>query len=68
VAPHADIERTWVIGDTPSDIRCARAIGAKVLAVATGIFAVEDLSSHGPDVLRPDISDHDDVLREIGIE
>lgn len=68
VAPHADIERTWVIGDTPSDIRCARAIGAKVLAVATGIFAVEDLSSHGPDVLRPDISDHDGVLREIGIE
>jgi len=30
-----------VIGDTPLDIRCGRAIGAKVLAVATGTFSLE---------------------------
>jgi phosphoglycolate phosphatase-like HAD superfamily hydrolase len=28
-------ERIWVIGDTPLDVQCARAIGARVLAVAT---------------------------------
>ncbi len=66
--PTADIERTWVIGDTPSDIRCARAIGAKVLAVATGMFDSTELSSHVPDVLREDISDHEEALRLMGLE
>lgn len=36
-------ERTIVIGDTPLDIACARADGVKVVAIATGPFAAEDL-------------------------
>jgi phosphoglycolate phosphatase-like HAD superfamily hydrolase len=42
-------EQVVVIGDTPLDIRCARAIGAKVLAVATGTVPVEELKAHKPD-------------------
>ncbi|MFO1487255.1 MAG: HAD family hydrolase [Verrucomicrobiota bacterium] len=38
-----------VIGDTPLDIRCGRAIGAKVLAVATGGATLEELKKHAPD-------------------
>ena len=38
-----------VIGDTPLDIRCARAIGAKCLAVATGGHSLEELKRHQPD-------------------
>lgn len=38
-----------VIGDTPLDIRCGRAIGAKVLAVATGGATLEELKRHTPD-------------------
>ena len=38
-----------VIGDTPLDIRCGRAIGAKVLAVATGGATLEELKRHAPD-------------------
>ena len=37
-------ERTIVIGDTPRDIACARADGLRVLAVATGPYAVEALA------------------------
>jgi phosphoglycolate phosphatase len=42
-------EETWVIGDTPKDIACARAIGARCLAVATGQFTAEQLKAHGAD-------------------
>lgn len=42
-------EEVLVIGDTPLDIRCARAIGAKVLAVATGAHPLEELKSHQPE-------------------
>lgn len=38
-----------VIGDTPLDIRCGRAIGAKVLAVATGGATLAELQQHAPD-------------------
>jgi phosphoglycolate phosphatase-like HAD superfamily hydrolase len=38
-----------VIGDTPFDIACARAIKARVLAVATGTFTLEQLRPHQPD-------------------
>jgi len=41
---------TWVIGDTPKDIACAHAIGARCLAVATGRFSLDDLRSAGADV------------------
>jgi phosphoglycolate phosphatase len=44
-----DAKDTWVIGDTPKDIACAHAIGARCLAVATGRFSVEALEAHGAD-------------------
>lgn len=36
-----------VIGDTPLDIACAEAIGARMLAVATGPYPVEQLRCNG---------------------
>lgn len=50
-------EQSVVIGDTPHDVACARAIGARVLAVATGNFSEEDLRASGADVTLPDLSD-----------
>jgi phosphoglycolate phosphatase-like HAD superfamily hydrolase len=49
-------EEILVIGDTPLDIRCARAIGARVLAVATGRFSVPRLLEHHPDWAVEDLS------------
>jgi phosphoglycolate phosphatase len=40
---------TLVIGDTPKDIACARAVGAKCLAVSTGRFSAAELRMHGAD-------------------
>jgi phosphoglycolate phosphatase-like HAD superfamily hydrolase len=57
VGPHVAPERVWVIGDTPLDVRCARAIGAKVVAVATGMHSVEQLKATGPDLTLADLSD-----------
>jgi phosphoglycolate phosphatase-like HAD superfamily hydrolase len=50
-------EHTVVIGDTPRDIECARADDVRVIAVATGPYAAEDLSAadavaSGPAELR----------------
>ncbi len=42
-------EKTLVIGDTPKDIACAHAMGAKCLAVATGQFDTAALKAHGAD-------------------
>ena len=44
-----------IIGDTPLDIRCARAIGAKTLAVASGGADLAELEGHQPDWAVPDL-------------
>lgn len=54
-----------VIGDTPADVRCARAIGAKVIAVATGIHSLETLRDAEPDALFSDLSKVQDVIETI---
>lgn len=49
-------EQVLVIGDTPLDIACGRAIGAKVLAVATGGATLAELQAHQPDWLVADLT------------
>jgi phosphoglycolate phosphatase-like HAD superfamily hydrolase len=41
-------EAIFVIGDTPHDIHCANAIGARTIAVATGGYTAEELTAHRP--------------------
>jgi phosphoglycolate phosphatase-like HAD superfamily hydrolase len=38
----------FVVGDTPHDIQCANAIGARTVAVATGGYSLDELTSHHP--------------------
>lgn len=58
-------ERIYVIGDTPRDIECGRAIGARTVAIATGIYPAEALAAHAPDHLFPDLSNTDAVVRAL---
>lgn len=41
-------DAVFVIGDTPHDIECATAIGARTIAVATGGYSLEELEAHHP--------------------
>jgi phosphoglycolate phosphatase len=38
------------IGDTPSDVEAARHVGARILAVASGTFTLDQLSACSPDL------------------
>lgn len=38
----------FVIGDTPHDVQCATAIGARTIAVGTGGYTVDELTAHDP--------------------
>ncbi len=58
-------ENTLVIGDTPKDIHCARAFGAKVLAVTTGGVSRDVLEEAGPDGLLADLEKLEEALAGI---
>jgi phosphoglycolate phosphatase len=51
-----------VIGDTPWDIDCARAFGARAIAVATGNYPRIELAMHGPDLLFDSFAEVDRAL------
>jgi phosphoglycolate phosphatase len=55
-----------VIGDTPHDIACGKAIGARTIAVATGSFSRAQLAAHQPDALLDDFSEVDARIAELG--
>jgi phosphoglycolate phosphatase len=54
-----------VVGDTPADVACGRAVGARTVAVATGVVPMETLLSSNPDVLLADFSDLAQTLEAI---
>ncbi len=55
-------EETWIIGDTPQDIACAKASGLRVLAVATGRFSVAELEHRGADYAVPSLADTEGIM------
>ena len=54
-----------IIGDTPYDVDCAKAHGARVLAVATGHFDVDALRAAGADRVERDLADTAGIVRWI---
>lgn len=55
-------ECVWVLGDTPVDVQCGRAIGTRVIAVATGASTLAELSATEPDHLFADFSNPMEVV------
>ena len=56
---------TFVIGDTPHDIDCANAVGARTIAVATGGYTLEELETHRPWRLYAELPSPEEFLRVI---
>lgn len=54
--------QTWVVGDTPRDLACARAAGARCLLVATGRYTFEELAGLGADAVRRDLTNSAEVV------
>ncbi|MDX1680140.1 MAG: HAD family hydrolase [Akkermansiaceae bacterium] len=57
------VEQTWIIGDTPKDIACAHAFGARCMAVTTGSFDRQQLESHGADLVVDSLEEAASLLR-----
>lgn len=55
-----------VIGDTGHDIACGKIFGARTIAVATGSWPRDRLAGFEPDFLFDDLSNVDEVIRELG--
>jgi phosphoglycolate phosphatase len=54
-----------VIGDTPADVDCGRAIGALTIGVGTGYYTADALREHGADEAFDDLADTARVVRAI---
>lgn len=57
-----EADRVVVVGDTPRDVACAHAHGARIVAVATGEYSADQLIDAGADVVFEDFSDTGAVL------
>lgn len=57
----------YVIGDTPHDIECGKAIGAQTIAVATGSYSAEDLASHEPSLLLDALPEPEAFRQLVGV-
>jgi len=55
----------FVVGDTPHDIHCANAIGARTVAVATGGYSLDELQSHRPWRAFPELPAASEFVRMI---
>lgn len=56
-----EVNSVFVIGDTPNDIRCGKAIDAVTVAVATAGYTFDELAKCEPDYVLHDLSDLEQV-------
>jgi phosphoglycolate phosphatase-like HAD superfamily hydrolase len=54
-----------ILGDTPSDMTCGRAVGARSIGVATGSYAAHDLAAAGAYAVFPDLAEPELVAQAI---
>ena len=65
--PSVQPSEAIIIGDTPLDVACAKAGGARSIGVATGSHSVAQLRDAGADVVFDDLTDTDAVIAALGL-
>lgn len=60
-------ERCFVIGDTPHDVACGKAIGVRTVAVASGGYSLEELGACEPWLLWSRLPEPPDFERALGL-
>jgi phosphoglycolate phosphatase len=61
-------EAIYVIGDTPADVECGKAIGARTIAVASGWHSLDDLAAAEPWLVLERIPEPAEFRRLLGID
>jgi phosphoglycolate phosphatase-like HAD superfamily hydrolase len=64
-ARFGQLGKAVVVGDTPRDIACGKAGGARTVAVATGNWSMAELHRYAPDVMLRDLTDTDAAVAAI---
>ena len=60
-------DQIWLIGDSAYDVSCARFLGIRSIAVATGWMSREELLASGPDHFFDDLTETERVLETLGL-
>jgi phosphoglycolate phosphatase len=58
-------EQLVIIGDTPADIHCGRALNVRAIGVATGRYTVPELAAHEPAAVFETLADTERVVEAI---
>jgi phosphoglycolate phosphatase-like HAD superfamily hydrolase len=59
VGEHPECETLVIVGDTPADISCGKVVGARTIAVATGVYSRFQLEECCPDFLFDSLENTD---------
>ena len=57
-----DPSAVFVIGDTPHDVRCGKAIGARTIAVASGTYSAAELREEEPSLVLEGLPGPDEFI------
>lgn len=57
----------WIVGDTPRDLQCARALGLRVALVGSGRHSAASMAELEPDILLESLVDPERLLRAWGL-
>jgi len=60
-------ERFYVVGDTPHDVRCGKAIGARTVALAGVTHTAEELAAEEPWLLLERVPSPPELLASLGL-